>query len=47
MNVLALSDVHGNWLALQAVLQAEPDAEQIICLGDLVNYGPQPAECWN
>jgi predicted phosphodiesterase len=47
MKVLVLSDIHGNWPALQAVLQAEPDAEQIICLGDLVNYGPQPAECWN
>jgi len=45
MKVLILSDIHGNWLALQAVLQAEPDADQILCLGDLVNYGPQPAEC--
>jgi predicted phosphodiesterase len=30
---------------LQAVLHAEADADHIICLGDLVNYGPQPAEC--
>jgi predicted phosphodiesterase len=45
MRVLILSDVHGNWPALQAVLRAEPDAHQILCLGDLVNYGPQPAEC--
>jgi putative phosphoesterase len=45
MKILILSDIHGNWAALQAVLAAEPDADQILCLGDLVNYGPQPAEC--
>jgi putative phosphoesterase len=45
MKTLVVSDIHGNWCALQAVLQAEPDAERILCLGDLVNYGPQPVEC--
>src|SRR5208283_1015724 len=45
MKILLISDIHGNWPALQAVLQAEPGADQILCLGDLVNYGPQPAEC--
>ena len=45
MKCLILSDIHGNWPALQAVLAAERDADQILCLGDLVNYGPQPAEC--
>jgi len=45
MKILIISDIHGNWLALQAVLAAEPDADQILCLGDLVNYGPQPTEC--
>jgi predicted phosphodiesterase len=45
MKALILSDIHGNWPALQAVLAAEPDADQILCLGDLVNYGPQPEEC--
>ena len=45
MKCLIVSGVHGNWPALQAVLAAEPDADQILCLGDLVNYGPQPAEC--
>ena len=45
MKCLILSDIHGNWPALQAVLDAERDADQILCLGDLVNYGPQPAEC--
>jgi len=45
MKCLVLSDIHGNWPALQAVLAAERDADQVLCLGDLVNYGPQPAEC--
>lgn len=45
MKILIVSDIHGNWPALQAVLAAEPAADQILCLGDLVNYGPQPAEC--
>jgi putative phosphoesterase len=45
MKILVVSDVHGNWPALQEVLRAEPDADRILCLGDLVNYGPQPAEC--
>ena len=45
MKILILSDIHGNWPALQAVLAAEPDADEILCLGDLVNYGPQPREC--
>ena len=45
MKCLLLSDIHGNWPALEAVLAAERDADQILCLGDLVNYGPQPAEC--
>jgi predicted phosphodiesterase len=45
MKCLVVSDIHGNWPALQAVLSTERDADRILCLGDLVNYGPQPAEC--
>jgi len=45
MKILILSDIHGNWPALQAVLAAEPGVDGVICLGDLVNYGPRPAEC--
>ncbi|GIW94931.1 MAG: phosphoesterase [Pirellulaceae bacterium] len=42
-----LSDIHGNWEALKAVLddaQAQ-GVEQFVCLGDIVGYGPNPAEC--
>lgn len=42
-----LSDIHGNLEALTAVLAnaRERGAEQIICLGDLIGYGPNPREC--
>lgn len=45
MKLLIVSDIHSNWAALRAVLDAEPDAGQILCLGDVVDYGPQPVEC--
>ncbi|MBN2404771.1 MAG: metallophosphoesterase [Coriobacteriia bacterium] len=43
--IAIFSDIHGNLLALEAVL-SDIDAEGIaerICLGDLVGYGPDPA----
>ncbi len=43
MKVLVLSDIHGNLAALEAVA-AEPH-DLLICLGDLVGYGPQPGPC--
>lgn len=45
MKFLILSDIHGNWPALRAVLAAAPEVDAILCLGDLVNYGPHPVEC--
>lgn len=45
MKLLVISDIHGNWAALQAVLKAEADADRILCLGDLVDYGPEPVSC--
>ena len=45
MKLLILSDIHGNWAALQSVLDAEADSDKILCLGDLVDYGPEPAAC--
>src|SRR5271166_6463387 len=45
MKLLIVSDIHGNWAALQSVLDAEADFDKILCLGDLVDYGPEPAAC--
>jgi putative phosphoesterase len=41
-----ISDVHANVLALEAALAAlrRANAHTIICLGDLVGYGPAPNE---
>lgn len=45
MKLLIISDIHANWPALHAVLEAESDADEILCLGDLVDYGPEPLRC--
>jgi predicted phosphodiesterase len=47
MRVAVISDIHGNYHALEAVL-AEVTAEapdEIWCLGDVVGYGPEPNRC--
>jgi putative phosphoesterase len=41
MKVVILSDIHGNFDALSALRE---DYDELWVLGDLVNYGPQPAE---
>lgn len=43
-SVAVISDIHGNRLALEAVLAdiARRDIEATYCLGDLVGYGPDP-----
>jgi predicted phosphodiesterase len=42
-----ISDIHGNLHALQAVLSRleEFDVDQVVCLGDIVGYGPFPERC--
>ncbi len=42
MRLLVVSDIHGNVEALRAVAAAEPAVEHVICLGDIVDYGPAP-----
>lgn len=43
MRYLILSDIHANWEALEAVLAAARGAfDEIVCLGDIVGYGPDP-----
>ncbi|RJQ30433.1 MAG: metallophosphoesterase [Peptococcaceae bacterium] len=46
MKIAAISDIHGNLPALQAVLAniEKQGADRIFCAGDLVGYGPQPNE---
>lgn len=41
-----ISDVHANVVALESVLEAlrAKGAERVLCLGDLVGYGPSPNE---
>jgi len=45
--IAIISDIHSNTDALEAVLAdiAGRNVEQIICLGDVVGYGPQPKQC--
>ena len=40
MRHLVLSDIHGNWPALEAVLQAAPPFDRVLFLGDAVGYYP-------
>jgi diadenosine tetraphosphatase ApaH/serine/threonine PP2A family protein phosphatase len=42
-----ISDIHGNLEALRAVLDDIDSLgiKDILCLGDVVGYGPQPREC--
>ncbi len=46
MRTAVISDIHGNCVALDAVLadlQAHP-VDQVACLGDAIQGGPQPAK---
>ncbi|WP_254542919.1 metallophosphoesterase family protein [Halomarina pelagica] len=45
MRVGLLSDVHANAVALAAVLADLPPVAALVCAGDVVGYGPHPAEC--
>lgn len=42
-----ISDIHSNLAALRAVLDdaERRKVETIYCLGDIIGYGPEPAEC--
>ncbi len=42
-----ISDIHGNLFAFQAVIArlAALQIDEVICLGDIVGYGPHPGEC--
>jgi putative phosphoesterase len=40
-----ISDVHGNAVALDAVLKDMPAVDALVCAGDVVGYGPSPETC--
>lgn len=44
MKILVISDIHGNIDALEAVWNREGGADEIICAGDLTDYGVFPKE---
>lgn len=43
--IIIFSDLHANWEALLALQQAERRPDVVLCLGDLVGYGPDPKLC--
>jgi len=47
MRLAIFSDIHGNFIALQAVLDhiRAQGADEVACLGDVVGYGPDPRRC--
>ncbi|MEK7449186.1 MAG: metallophosphoesterase [Planctomycetota bacterium] len=47
MRYVIFGDIHGNLEALTAVLEQarEEKPDQYICVGDIVGYGANPAEC--
>ncbi|GAB4518598.1 MAG: metallophosphoesterase family protein [Phycisphaerales bacterium] len=48
MSTAIISDIHGNAAALRAVLadiDARGDVDRIVCLGDIIGYGPEPLAC--
>ena len=45
MRIAVVSDIHGNLVALRAVLDHAGSVEAVWCLGDTVGYGPEPDAC--
>ncbi|ELY78956.1 metallophosphoesterase [Natrinema pallidum] len=45
MKVGLVSDIHGNRVALEAVLADMPPVDELCCAGDVVGYNPWPGEC--
>ncbi|MGR3303362.1 MAG: metallophosphoesterase family protein [Candidatus Scalindua sp.] len=49
MKIVVISDIHGNLEALNRVSKYIVNMEEekrVVCLGDIVGYGPNPAECF-
>lgn len=42
VRILVVSDIHANWVAIEAIQES---CDVCLCLGDLVDYGPDPGAC--
>ena len=45
MIVGVIADIHGNRVALDAVLDDMPPVDALVCAGDVVGYNPWPGAC--
>ena len=47
MRIGILSDIHSNYTALRAVTRQinRESIDQLVCLGDIIGYGPRPEKC--
>jgi predicted phosphodiesterase len=45
MRYAIVSDIHGNLESLQRAFSMIADDDVVMCLGDIVGYGPNPNEC--
>lgn len=45
MRVVIVSDIHSNFVALEAVLAAAGSYDELWNIGDTIGYGPRPNEC--
>lgn len=47
MKIAVISDIHSNFEALNTVIShlKQTGVDKIVCLGDVVGYGPRPNEC--
>ena len=45
IRIAIFGDLHANWEALLALQQAERHPDAVLCLGDIVGYGPDPKLC--
>jgi predicted phosphodiesterase len=45
MRYAVISDVHGNLESLRKALELIAPDDRVLCLGDIVGYGPNPNEC--
>jgi putative phosphoesterase len=44
LKIVVISDIHSNLDAFQAITSQLPARDGLLCLGDIVGYGPQPNE---